>query len=119
MEQRRKLPPRVGRTKFRSDGGLFTPQQILHCFSSPDNFRGLSLDQNLGGSRSRVIVGGQRDPVGSGVQNRHQSPSSTDRQSAVAREKVAGLANRPNNVDDFAGEVLVQFHGYDFVEGVV
>src|SRR6266508_5895269 len=80
---------------------------ILHSFESDEVLESLppangpkraSFDQDLGGTVAEVVVGGHREPVGSGVADGEQIPFGGLGKDDVAGEEIARLADRPDNV---------------------
>lgn len=61
--------------------------------------RALAVDQYLSGSAMQVVVRRHGHAVGSGFENGEQFPLDQGREKPVARQKIAGLAQRPNHLD--------------------
>ena len=61
------------------------------------------LDQDLGGHRTAVVVGGHHRAVGAGIEDDHQIADRRARQPAILAEGVGGLADRADDVADGVG----------------
>ena len=77
------------------------------------------MHQDFGGTRTRVVVGGQCHPVRACVEDSQQVSFLDLRKLAVTREKVARLADWPHDVDLRIGRVGIALHRHDLVIGPV
>src|SRR5579862_9228111 len=78
---------------------LFGNQQIVHGFAATDQTCRSAFDQNLGGTRTRIVVRTERETIGSGVEDRHEIAWFQFGQFPVASEEISCLAHRTDYID--------------------
>src|SRR5687767_12240420 len=84
-----------------SDAGqrFLVAQELVDRLAAPDYLVRRAADQDLGGARPGVVVGGHREAVGAGGADAEQLAALEQRQLAVAGEEVAALADRTDHID--------------------
>ena len=89
---------------------MFGPDEVFESLPPADVAEGAPLDQDLGRPRAEVVVGGHRESVGTRIENSEQVSFRRLRDFHVAREEVARLADRP---DDIRPDVLNRILWWD------
>ena len=84
----------------------FRSEHILEGFAATNEARAFAFDQHLRGTRARIVVGGERLAVGSGVEDGDQVAGLYSGKHAIAREEISGFADRS---DDVGGESACAF----------
>jgi len=78
--------------------GAFGTHQVAGGFAAADEAGGAAADQDLRGAAAGVVVRSQGHAVGAGVEQGDQVADGERRHLAVAREHVAALADRPDDI---------------------
>ena len=83
---------------FQPRRDFFTGPDVLDCLPFARDGGVLAAHQNLGGERTRIVIGRHHKPVSAGAQKRKVIAFADLRQWTVLAKKIARFANRPDNV---------------------
>src|SRR5262249_54474095 len=93
---------KIARRIFEAESGrilrLFEPNEVFESFAAPRESRLPVGDENFGGAKAQVVVGGHHESIGARVADREKVAFLRTNHVDVLRKRVGGLADRTDDV---------------------
>lgn len=97
----------------------FCDQQIAHGFPAANQAVSIAFDQDLRCARAGIVVGAERHPIRTGVQQSDGIAGLQRGQFAISGKEISRLAHRTHDIDHCGGPFLVAAQRQNRVVGLI